>query len=318
MRARSSSVITLVIALLLVGVLSVGMQGIQAQGSEPTDSHRSFERSALQRGRPLPGAGYPWRRVVRPVPVVWALVTPPAGVDLDVTYINRIPMYRFYCVQYPGGIPTLCPGTESEKRWPSPGDVVTFTAHIVNKGTMTSPAFTYKWFIDGVEVASGTRPGLAAGAEGAASYPWTWAHIMDGERVVDDHTVRFTVDPNNFITETYESNNSLEDRTNALGFRIAVTPEMYEAYNTPLNPTFSYSAEDWLQRQISAMNWALANSIYATTPQGATERVRLTGNIGPGRGKSSNFMLECQSLGRRDRLPRLSRCASHLRLRASR
>ena len=32
-------------------------------------------------------------------------------------------------------------------------------------------------------------------AETTAGYEWAWAHVMDGERVTDDHTVRFTVDP---------------------------------------------------------------------------------------------------------------------------
>ncbi len=200
---------------------------------------------------------------------------PPAGVDLDVTFINRAPMYWSYCIEYPNGIPTLCPGTENEKRWPSLGEGVTFTAHIVNKGTLASPAFTYQWLIDGVEVMSGTHPALAPGAWGTATYQWVWAHMMAGERVLDDHRVQFVVDPLNAIAETYETNNNLEDRTNALGFRIALTPAMYDAYNTPLDPAFTYSAEDWLQRQIAAMNWAFANSVYPTTPQGATERVRI-------------------------------------------
>jgi len=42
-----------------------------------------------------------------------------------------------------------------------------------------------------------------------------------------------------------------------------------------VDPAFSFSAEDWLQRQIAAMNWAFENSVYPTTPAGATERVRI-------------------------------------------
>jgi hypothetical protein len=208
-------------------------------------------------------------------------LSPPDGIDLDVTYINRVPMYQAYCdeyVEFPGtglGLIQLCPGTEGEKRWPEHGEVVTFTAHIVNKGTLPSGPFTYTWFIDGSEVLSGTHAGLTAAAEGTAVYNWPWAHTMDGERVLDDHTVRFTVDPNDAIAETCESNNSLEDRTNALSFVIAMTPEMYEVYNVPITSTLPFSAEDWLQKQIAAMNKALADSVYPVTPQGATERVRI-------------------------------------------
>ena len=272
---RSLSLLIFALALPLFVLLAFRVRSNQAQEPEATGaSQGSFDPTGLQRGQPLPAAGYPRGRV-RSAPADWAPKAPPDGVDLDVTYVNRAPMYQAYCVQYPDGVPTLCPGTEGEQRWPAPGEVVTFTAHVVNKGTLISPDFAYKWFVDGAEVASGTHPGLAPGAEGTATYPWTWAHTMDGERVVDDHTVRFTVDPDDVIVETYESNNSLEDRTNALGFRIAITPEMYQAYNTPWDPVFSYSAEDWLQRQIAAMNWDLTNAIYETTPQGATERVRI-------------------------------------------
>jgi PKD repeat protein len=262
--------------LLLAAILGGDTQSVHGQPPQINgDDHRAFDPSDLQEGKPLPGANYPWQPVAPSAPKGWAPTAPPAGVDLDVTYINRAPMYYAYCVQYPDGIPTLCPGTQSEQRWPAPGEVVTFTAHIVNKGTIASPSFDYRWSIDGVGVLSDTHPALAPGAETTISYAWPWGHTMNGERVVDDHTVGFEVDPDNLVAETYETNNQLVDRTNALGFRIAITPEMYEAYNTPLDPAFSYSAEDWLQRQIAAMNGAFAASSYAATPGGATERVRI-------------------------------------------
>ena len=107
--------------------------------------------------------------------------SPPEGVDLDVIFIDRAPLYKAYCVDYTydvpdqPGRPFLCPGTESDKRWPDHGEIVTFTAHIVNKGTMASPPFRYAWYIDRAEVASGTLPALAPAAEITATYQWTWA-----------------------------------------------------------------------------------------------------------------------------------------------
>ncbi len=207
----------------------------------------------------------------------------PAGVDIDVTYINRAPLYKAYCVQYmydvpdQPGRPYLCPGTEDDRRWPAPGEIVIFTAHIINKGAVASPAFDYAWHIDGAEVASGTLSALAPAAEITATYAWPWAHGLspDGQRALGEHTVRFTADPANVIAEAYESNNSLEDLTNAMSFSIFVTPEMYAAYNTPVDPKYPFSAEDWLQKQITAMNTAFANSSYPVTPQGATLRVRI-------------------------------------------
>lgn len=283
--------IPFLLSLLLAGILILpalagggqdAMSSLPAATPTPAGSdHTPFDPAQLRPGQPYPGAGYPWQRVARAAPVGGGPPAPPEGIDLDVTFISRTPKYKSYCVTYswdpPGqpGIPTLCPGTEDEQRWAAAGEVVTFTAHIANKGTQASPAFAYRWEIDGAEVAAGVLPGLAAGAATTASYQWPWGHVMDGERVVDDHTVRFTVDPLNDIAETYKTNNTLADRTNALGLRIAITPEMMAAYSTPWDPAFSYSAEDWLQRQIKAMNWVFENSVYPTTPAGATERVRI-------------------------------------------
>jgi hypothetical protein len=167
----------------------------------------------------------------------WDSMGPPDGVDLDVTFINRAPLYKPYCVEYPWdvpnqpGIPYLCPGTENDRRWPEPGQVVTFTAHVVNKGTVASPAFDYAWHIDGAEVARGTLPVLAPAAEATATYQWPWGHGLspDGQRALGEHAVRFTVDPSNAIAETHESNNRLEDRTDAMSFSIYITPEAYMA-----------------------------------------------------------------------------------------
>lgn len=99
--------------------------------------------------------------------------------DLDVTFIERQPMYSAYCVEYrwgevPGmpGRPFLCPGTENERRWPEPGEVVTFTAHVANKGDLASPAATYSWLIDGAVVETGALPVLAPGEMATAVYHW--------------------------------------------------------------------------------------------------------------------------------------------------
>jgi streptogramin lyase len=210
-------------------------------------------------------------------------VLPPPGVDLDVTFINRVPLYNAYCVQYAWdvpdqpGIPSLCPGTENDRRWPAPGEVVTFTAQIINKGTLPSPPFDFAWYIDAAEVARGSLPALAPAAQITAELQWPWPHGLspDGQRALGEHTVRFTVDPDDMLAETYESNNSLEDRTNAMSFSIYLPAEAYDAYNVPIDPRWPWSAEDWLQKQVAAMNTAFAQSIYPVTPRGATLRVRI-------------------------------------------
>lgn len=210
-------------------------------------------------------------------------ISQPPGVDLDVTFISRTPLYHSYCVEYPWdvlnqpGIPFLCPCTPEDRRWPDPDEIVTFTAHVVNKGTVAGPPFGYAWTIDGVQVATGTLPALPAAAEVTVSYKWPWAHDLspDGQRALGDHTLGFVADPANAIAETYESNNSLEDHTRAMSLRVTFTPEMYAAYNTPVDPGYPHSAEDWLQKQIAAMNGNFADAVYPATPQGSALRVRV-------------------------------------------
>lgn len=227
------------------------------------------------------------------------------GIDLDVTYINRSPLYMAYCVEYPWdipgqpGIPFLCPGTEDDPRWPETGELVTFTAHVVNKGTAVSPAFDYSWQIDGVEMGSGTLPALEAGEEATATYQWPWGHEMspDGQRALGDHSVRFTADPENAIPETFESNNSLEDPTSAMSFRFYFTPAMYAAYNIPVDPQWPASAEDWIQKQMATMNWDFANSTYPVAPEGATVRVRIdligvSDTLPPGDGHDGGWFID--------------------------
>ena len=195
---------------------------------------------------------------------------------MDVTYISRTPLYNRYHVAYTDdGRPFLEPGTENHKRWPAPGEIVTFTAHIRNKGTLASGSFGFKWFIDGVQVAAGTHTSLSPGQEATESYQWAWGHTLNGERLLGQHTVKFVVDPNNGISETYESNNSIEDRTDAISLYLAVTPQLYQALETPVDPKWPFSAEDWLQKQIAAMNAAFARSVFPSIPNGVTERVRL-------------------------------------------
>jgi hypothetical protein len=87
--------------------------------------------------------------------------------------------------------------------------------------------------------------------------------------------VQFEIDPDDAIAETYESNNSLADRTDGVSLVLALTPGLYQALETPVDPQWPFSAEDWLQKQIAAMNAAFAHSVYPSAPNGAEERVRL-------------------------------------------
>lgn len=200
----------------------------------------------------------------------------PEGIDLDVTYISRTPMYNRYQVEYTkAGEPYLVEGTERDQRWPKQGELVTFTAHIMNKGTLASGLFTYQWLIDDQIMLSAEHASLPPGIETTVSFDWEWSHPSEGERLLESHTIGFSVDPDNTIIETFEKNNQLKDHTDASSLAILLTPEVYEALEKPISSIWTYSAEDWLQRQIKAMNTALEASVYDDAPGGVLERVRL-------------------------------------------
>src|SRR6266545_2270669 len=131
----------------------------------------------------------------------------PAATDLDVTYIERTPRYSRYAVEYttqdgvPFPLPRLCPGTETNKRWPDAGESVTYTAHVQNKGSAPSPAFAFAWLVNGAIVAQGSAAPLSAGAEATIPYQTTWPTAP--------RAIEFRVDPDNAIVETAETNNAL-------------------------------------------------------------------------------------------------------------
>lgn len=278
-------------ALLLWGeiwvlLLSAAPQSVAAQSSPDTATPpASFSQPApvLHPSLP-PNAPYnPYRSWAtlpvyaggaEPAPPASTLRTP-AGVDLDVMFISRTPLYHRYEVVYEQGTPLLAPGTETLPRWPEPGEVITFTAHIANKGTQASPAFAWRWLIDGAVQSFGVSNALDAGATTTVDLAWPWGHLLAGERLLGQHSVQFIVDPTNQIAETYESNNALTDRTDAMSLVLAVTPRLYRALETPVDPRWPFSAEDWLQKQIAAMNALFAQSVYPSAPNGVEMRVRL-------------------------------------------
>jgi photosystem II stability/assembly factor-like uncharacterized protein len=194
-----------------------------------------------------------------------------ADVDLDVVFVERDPLYWRYDIVYnpPGYNPQERPGTEDRKQWPDPGETVTFTAHVINKGDSASGPFGWRWIFDGQVVDSGQEANLSAGAEFTAAYDWTW------ETEWDDHATAFEVDYDNAVQETCEANNKVEDPTNALSFKFHVEQTTYDWFNQHSNGMGSQSWEDWAQLQVGFLNRLMADAVYPLTPEGALERVRL-------------------------------------------
>ncbi len=203
-----------------------------------------------------------------------------AGPDLDVSYISRTPKYDRYNVTYTSNInpadpgttrPSLSPTEQAKKRWPSAGELVTFTALIRNSGNAHTGTFAYKWYFDGEEVASGTMNSIPPGGYATTSWIWNW----DSEQI--SHRIKFVADPDNLIAEDIETNNSREDYTNALCFSIYVWQDLYDWFKTEArktNPNIA-SFDDWVQQQIFWMNKMFQQAVYPSSPNGILERVRI-------------------------------------------
>ncbi len=198
--------------------------------------------------------------------------------DFDVRFISRTPRYDRYNVSYQYGIdpnepetgrPYLTPEEQAKKRWPSPGETVTYTAHVRNIG-VSAASCDYKWYFDGVEVSAGTSPVIAPGEEFTATYSRPW----DSEQRA--HLIKFRADPAGQVAETREDNNAIEDATNALSVRLHVWQSLYDWFAAGArNYSDVDSFDDWAQRNIARLNGMFASAIYPSTPQGVPERVRI-------------------------------------------
>ena len=179
-----------------------------------------------------------------------------AGSDLDLVYIRRTPEYEW----------------SAAKNWPDVDERVTFTAHIINKGSAVAPPFSYHWqMFDPQENLINEGRGsytnnVNPNQEVTVSFNWQW---RDGP-----NKLKFKVDPENLILESYEQNNELEEYTNAYLAAFQVEKTLYDWFNSTtscqdappdyfvwadglVKPGYrcgTKSWEDWTQRQIKQMN----------------------------------------------------------------
>lgn len=203
--------------------------------------------------------------------------------DLSVQWIERTPRYQRFCLDYSSGLPDLCAGTQELRRFPLPGEIVTFSAAIANQGTLTSPAASAVWTIlpaaaPGVPNSFGAAPGrphitlatlppLPPGVTTTLTLTWPW------------QTARFTVtlalDPAVTFSEITRNNNQRSDATDALYLDVLVHPLIVQAFATRANLVGSWSFDDWIQAQFDRMNVNLAAATYAAAPNGVLDRVRI-------------------------------------------
>jgi hypothetical protein len=182
---------------------------------------------------------------------LWTDLDIPDGVDLDVTYISREPRYAW----------------DSDKPLPDLGEPVTFTAHIVNKGTKESGSFDFEWMVDGKTVDCGVAENLPPRSETIRQFTWKWAPVR--------HHISFQADPQDLIDETSEANNIVEDASDALAIAFWVEQSVYEEFNNRENLIGSYSWEDWARQIIEMANWMFEYSRYPLAPEGILTRIRL-------------------------------------------
>ena len=173
-------------------------------------------------------------------------------VDLNVTYIERLPRYNY----------------DAAKNNPAPGDLVTFRGHVRNWSNWT-PQAEYWWLIDGQVVERGVLSDLLPDEERVLERQWTWQG--------GDHQVKLVVDPYNEIVESSEVNNFVDDRTNGLAVGFWVEQSLYDYFhaNQKKLGIGSNSWEDWAQRQMRKWNEHNVNAVHPVSPLGVTDRVRI-------------------------------------------
>ena|GEM_PF-1770156 len=248
---------------------------------------------------------------------------PSRAIDLDVTQITRTPEYyrydpstyeyKLFHDEWVGLLRN--PGYATTRKWPNNGEVVTFTAHVVNKGiSSASGPFAYRWLINGQVVATGTEPvGIAVGQTRTYTLNWTWnandwAGDADLHRKSADHRdrwVTFEVDTAGQVVEHSKYNNSLTSYLEAPGLGFYVEQSMYDLFNATQNQVGTYSFEDWLNWHVQVWNETyLEMSRFAGFAEdGCLERVRVQriqvvpdGTLDPGGnhtpGGVTNFLLD--------------------------
>ena len=196
------------------------------------------------------------------------------GVDLEVTFIERLPRFQKYkiayfhggdCSPYPydeflGAV--VCPEQSGLKRWPDVGETVELIAHAWNFGDTASGPFDYRWSVDDEAVANGRHPGLASGSKAEIPMSMRWPG-NDSNPVVT-----FSIDPENNVEELLENNNSLVDwiKGHTIGFYF--NPPAYESLTFSNEPGQTIqSPEHWVHSNIYRLNELLAEA-------GVDDRVR--------------------------------------------
>jgi hypothetical protein len=185
------------------------------------------------------------------------LLAAPAGADLTIAYISRLPEIDYVWN-------SSRPNVEG---WPAAGQQVTWRGHVRNFASSTARNVIYRWLLDGNEVSRGT--GDFAPGTTSVDYPWTWTFSR--------HRLSLEVDIAKAIAEPSELNNRLEVFTDALSVGFWVEQSLYDHFrqNQHRLGIGSTSWDNWAQRHIDFFNEMAALAIYPETPEGVIDRLRV-------------------------------------------
>ena len=195
------------------------------------------------------------------------------GIDLGVTYIERLPRYQKYQLAYfrDGNCPypfdefkgpVLCPGQADLKRWPDPGEPIELTAFVWNFGNWPSGPFDYEWKLNDETLEAGSHEGLESGKYAEFTLMTEWP----GEE--SNPTVTFAVDTQSKIDELVEDNNVVVDWIKGYTLGFYFSPVAYESLRLSNQVGRKIqSAEHWVHNNITRLNELLAEA-------GLEDRVR--------------------------------------------
>ncbi len=182
----------------------------------------------------------------------------PPGHDLTIGWIARLPR-----INYIWG--SSNPAVEG---WPLVGQDILWHALVKNWTSQDLADVQYKWYLDGVEVATG-NVNILAGDTAGVNYPWSWTF--------DRHELKFVLDPDNLIAEEEERNNQLMIYTDAISAGFYVEQSVYDYFHQHQNKLNVHSNcwEDWAQRHARRWNKMFADAIYPDTRDGVLDRIRI-------------------------------------------
>lgn len=192
--------------------------------------------------------------------------------DIEVTHIERKPKYERYQVNYSGAlayfddyVPYYADAAVSlanadARRWPEPGEIVTYSAFILNRGAAAVSSFEYTWKVDGKIAGSGTYAGeIVPGAGRSLELKRIWQSAR--QEIEIEITLPDDATP---------GNNKLAIHTDALAFFTLIENGFDQTFtnNTAVvhNPSTAYATE-WLQNHVRKLNQMLQEA-------GASTRVR--------------------------------------------